>query len=80
MQSILSSLPELIGTVFAWRIVSKPLRVLLRLALQAIVGVGALFAAFLAGFPVVPSAASAAVCAVFGLPGAALILGLSILL
>lgn len=80
MREFITSLPGLFGSVLAWRIASKPLRVLLRILLRALLGVGALFAAFLFGFPVVPNPVSVCVCAVFGLPGTALILGLSVLI
>lgn len=80
MQAFFTSLPGMLGQVFAWRIASKPLRVLVRLLFRAIFGVGALLAAFLLGLPVVPNVATLLVCAVFGLPGAALILALSALI
>ena len=80
MQKLLSSLPELFGPVLAWRIGLKPLRVLLRVLVRALIGVGALFAAFIFGFPVVPNLVTLCVCAVFGLPGTALILALSVLI
>ncbi|MCQ2418417.1 MAG: pro-sigmaK processing inhibitor BofA family protein [Clostridia bacterium] len=80
MQAFFTSLPGVFGQVFAWRIASKPLRVLLRLLLRALFGVGALFAAFLLGLPVVPNVVTLCVCAAFGLPGTALILGLSVLI
>lgn len=80
MQKLLSFLPELFGPVLAWRIGLKPLRVLLRVLARALVGVGTLFAFYLFGFPVVPNLVTLCVCAVFGLPGTALILALSALL
>lgn len=80
MRELFTAFPGALGSVLAWRVASKPLRVLLRLVLRAAFGVGTLFAAFFLGFPVVPNTVTVCVCALFGLPGAVLILALSALL